>query len=347
MSTTSAYGHLPDGRAVERFELGVPDGLRVAVLSLGATVQSLEVPSPAGPVDVVLGLADLEGYLAEPPDYFGAVIGRCANRIGGAAFSLDGHAFELPANDGANTLHGGPDGFHRRLWDVVDSSGDSVTLRLVSPDGDQGFPGEVTVEVAYRVTRDELSFTWTATTDAPTVVALTHHGHLQLGGEAAGSVEDHVLRVAADSFTPVGPDLLPTGSIEPVAGTALDLRSGRPLSDVLAGDDEQLRLARGLDHNYVLTAGAGPAATLSHPASGRVVELFTDQPGLQVYSGNFFDGSKVGKGGAAYGPRAGIALEPQAFPDAIHHEGEPGWPSVALRPGEVRTSTTRWRFSTR
>ena len=314
------------------------------VLDLGAAVQELWVPDAKGSrANVVLGAPDVAGYEKDPSDYLGAVVGRCANRVAGASVRIDGRDHALPANDGPNTLHGGPDGFHRRSWQVEHAEADEIVLTLTSPDGDQGLPGEVAVTVRYRVEGTEVRFEWTATTTATTVVNLTQHAHLNLGGESSGSIGAHTLRVAADSFTPVGPDLLPTGQVAPLEGTALDLRRPRPLDEVRLADDPQVRFARGLDHNYVLTSGE-PAAVLADPPSGRVLEVFTDRPGLQVYTGNFFDGSQVGTGGTAYAEAAGVALEAQAWPDAVHHQGEEGWPSALLETDRTMRSTTVWRF---
>lgn len=339
---------MPDGSPVCRYRLGSVDGLELHVWDYGAIVAQLWVPDAEGRrVNVVLGCTDLAGYLEMARDYYGAVVGRFANRIAGGELPLDGATYRLVRNDGSNTLHGGPDGFACRLWGVVDVGPTSIELALVSPTGDQGFPGALELRVRYTVTEDEVRIEYAATADAPTVVNPTQHAHFNLAGEGEGTVVGHLLAVRASRYTPIDADLIPIGELAPVDGTPLDLREAQALSAGLQTAHEQLDLAHGYDHNYVLDGPAHlPAAVLTDPGSGRVLELFTDAPGVQVYSGNFFDGSNVGPSGRPYPPRAGIALETQLFPDAPHHEGEPGWPSAVLRPGERFTSTTTWRFRT-
>jgi len=340
---------LPDGREVTRFTLGADDGLRLCVLDLGAVVQSLWVPDASGHrANVVLGSSDLAGHLAGADDYYGAVVGRYANRIAGAEIVLDGRTHPLAVNHGAHTLHGGSDGFDRRLWHVDHVDHRTMTFSLVSPDGDQGFPGQVRASVSYEVDADRIRISYRAESDATTVVNLTQHAHFNLAGEGSGSVDTHLLQVAASRFTPVGPDLIPTGELREVDGTPLDLRSPRAVGSVLRSGHEQVRRGRGLDHNFVLDHAADePAAVLSDPLSGRTLTLFTDQPGIQVYSCNFQDGTHVGTSGSTYRQGDGIALETQCFPDAPHHEGEPGWPSAVLRPGETYRRSTVWAFSAR
>ena len=342
------FGALPDGRQVSRFRLGSDDGIRLSVLDLGCVVQELWVPDAAGHrANVVLGCADVEGYLGSANHYLGAVVGRFANRIAGAELPLDGISHPLAANDGAHALHGGPRGFHTRLWQVGHVDDSSIVLSLESADGDQGFPGRMRVTVTYQVTGAEVRIGYLAHTDGPTVVNLTQHAHFNLAGEGSGSVDRHLLRVAGARITPVGRDLIPIGELADVDGTALDLREPRPVGDVVRSGEEQVRLGRGLDHNFVLDDERdGPAVVLTDPASGRVLEVDTDQPGLQVYSGNFFDGTLVGTGGRAYRQGDGVALETQHFPDSPHHEGDEGWPSVVLRPGDDFRSWTTCRFGT-
>lgn len=340
------FGTLPDGLPATRYTIGSPDGLLMRVLDLGAVIQELWVPDATGRrANVVLGCADVGGYLKTPSDYYGAVVGRVANRVAGAEVDLDGTTYQLPANDGPHTLHGGPDGFHRRLWDVAHLDERSIVLVLVSPDGDGGLPGEVAVRVSYEVSAEEVRIGYVATTDAPTFVNLTHHAHFNLAGGGSGSVDGHLLSVAADRYTPVGADLLPTGELADVSGTPLDLRQARRIGDGVRSGHVQVRRGNGYDHNLVLSAPPGePAAVLLDPASGRRLELSTDQPGLQVYTCNVMDGTQIGSSGRAYRQGDGVALETQHFPDAPHHEGEPGWPSVVLRPGQELRSTTTWRF---
>jgi len=248
----------------------------------------------------------------------------------------------LLRNDAGHTLHGGPEGFHCRLWDVLSADDTAITLRLISPDGDQGFPGRLTVTVEYRLVADSVMIHFTARTDATTVVNLASHAHFNLAGEGQGSVEGHLLQIDADRYTPVGPDLIPTGTLENVAGTPLDFRMARPIGDRIRHAHEQLRHGRGYDHNYVLNRRPSmPAAVLSDLTSGRRLEVHTDQPGLQVYTTNFLDGSHIGTGGSAYRQGDGIALETQHFPDSPHW---PHFPSTVLRPGEALSSRTTWRF---
>lgn len=342
------FGVLPDGDTVKRCTIGSTHGVEVSVLTLGAIVHEVWVPDGRGHrVNVVLGAPDVDAYLRESDSYYGAVIGRVANRIAGAALPIGEALHHLPANDGAHTLHGGPEGFHRRLWTVEAQDECSVDVAMVSPDGDQGFPGKLTTRVCYRVVDTEVSITYTATTTGTTPVALTQHAHFNLAGEGNGDVEDHLLTVAADRYSPVAEDLIPLGTHEEVMDTPFDLRSPRILGGVLSDPHPQLALGNGIDDNFVLSSGPGEAAArLEDPASGRVLDILTDQPGLQVYTGNAFDGTHVGTGGRAYPARAGVALETQMFPDAVHHDGEDGWPSPLLRAGQTVQTTTRWRFGT-
>lgn len=338
-------GALPDGRAVSRYTLGRPGALQLRVLDLGAVVQELWVPDAEGRrANVVLGFAGADGYLDAADDFYGAVVGRFANRIAGGEIELDGTTHRLSVNDGMHSLHGGADGFHRRLWTVDHVDDGRIALSLLSPDGDQGFPGAVRVTVTYELAESEVRIGYTAETSATTVVNLTQHAHFNLAGEGSGSVEGHLLRVAADRYTPVGPDLIPTGEIADVSGTPLDLRKAGPIGAGLRSGHEQLRRGRGYDHNYVLDRGASPAAVLEDPASGRVLEVHTDRPGMQVYTCNFQDGTHYGTGGRSYRQGDGVALETQSFPDGPHHLDEPGWPSPVLRPGELFRSSTVWRF---
>jgi aldose 1-epimerase len=342
---TSVFGTADDGRVVTRVDLIAPDGSGATLLDLGAAVLEVRVPDREGRVaNVVLGHRELAGYLANGP-YLGVIVGRCANRIGGAAFELDGRKHRLEANEGRNHLHGGPDGFHTRMWEldrnsfVADQERAAATLRLVSEDGDQGYPGrlEVTATLAWTA-HHQLEVALEARCDAPTVVNLAHHGYWNLAGEGEGTVDDHRLTVHAAAYLPVGDDLLPTGELRPVADTPFDLRSGLRLGDVLRGDDPQLALGHGLDHCFALTRDAvatdepREAVVLEHPASGRTLRVSTTEPGVQVYAGGYLDGSLVGRSGRRYRQGDGLALEPQRFPDAVHH---PHFPKVVLRPGEV------------
>ncbi|WP_219664117.1 aldose epimerase family protein [Streptomyces bambusae] len=339
---------LPDGRRITRWTFGSPEGVTAEVLSLGARLQALYTPDRDGQcANVVLGCestADLFGEAA----YFGATVGRYANRIAGGTLPLGGTTHRLATQQGGHTLHGGPDGFATRLWDGVPvrvGRRAGVRFRMDSPDGDQGFPGALTAEVTYLLGPDgELSLTYRATTDAPTVVNLTNHMYVNLAGEGSGTVLGHLLRVEAARYIPVDAELIPLGPAESVSGTPFDLREARTIGARITEEHPQIRRAGdGFDHNWVLDGtGLRRAAVLSHPASGRRVECLTTEPGLQVYTGNHFDGSLTGRSGRPYVAYAGIALETQRFPDSPNR---PEYPSTYLRPGEEYRSTTAYRFS--
>jgi aldose 1-epimerase len=334
-ATITPFGQMPDGTLVQRIEL-VGGGIRVGVLTLGATLHSVSAPDRDGVLaDITLGFASVGEYLAAP-GYLGASIGRVANRIAGGRFTLDGQAYRVAMNNGANSLHGGSNGFDRRVWDIVAATATSLRLRLVSPDGDQGYPGELVVTADFALADDgSLSIDYRATTDRPTLVNLTSHAYWNLAGDGSGSIDDHRLTVPAAAFTPVDAGLIPTGEIASVAGTPFDFRDGARLGDRVHGDDPQLQLGGGIDHNLVIARAPAIVprllARLAHPA-GRSLDLWSNQPGLQVYSGNFLDGSSIGKSGRAYQRGAGIALEPQMFPDTPNH---PAFGSLRLAPGEV------------
>jgi aldose 1-epimerase len=353
---TAPFGATGDGRAVTRIDLLGADGSGIALLDLGAAVTEVRVPDRHGVLaNVALGYGGLGGYLVNAP-YFGVLVGRCANRIAGAAFDLDGREHRLVANEGRNQLHGGPGGFHARVWTLdrvaAAAAGDdraAVTLHLVSEDGDQGYPGRVEVAATFAWSeRHELDILLEATCDAPTLVNLAHHGYWNLAGEGAGTVDDHRLTVRAGAFLPVDGERLPTGERRPVAGTPYDLREGRRLGDVVRADDPQVAGARGVDHCFVLdraravTGEAAEAAVLHDPSSGRTLRLSTTEPGLQVYAAGYLDGTIVGTSGRRYRQGDGLALEPQGFPDAIHR---PDFPSVVLRPGETYRQKTTFAFS--
>jgi aldose 1-epimerase len=342
------FGRTAEGTAVELFTLRNRRGLAAAVASHGARVVSLLVPDRRGRMgDVVLGHDDLDGYLRDDRPYLGAMVGRCANRIARGELPLDGRVFRLSANEGPNHLHGGWHGFDKAVWAARPLAGGDagVALRHVSPAGDEGYPGTLEVELEIRLTdADELAFEARARTDAPTVVALAHHGYWRLDAPARRDVLGHVLQVNADRFVAIGPGLLPTGELRGVEGTPLDFRTPMALGARVDADDEQLRLAGGYDHAYVLRRGGEGlvhAARLVGPESGRTLDVLTTEPGLQVYSGNFLDGTVVGKGGEAYGRRAAVCLETEHLPDAPHH---PAFPSTVLRPGELYRTTTVYRF---
>lgn len=361
MTSPHPIGTLPDGRTVLAHVLRAP-GIRLEVLDLGATVHSLRLTGPAEDdgsgapedegVEVVLGYAELADHVATPPDFHGAVVGRWANRIAGARFDLDGTAHVLDPNEGTTCLHGGPDGYHRRTWRVVEAGEDVLTLELVSPDGDAGFPGRLVARATYRVTPGEVAIDLSATTDAPTVVSLTNHAYVNLAG--GGSALDHLLTVDGGRYLPTDGALIPTG-VEPVDGTPFDLRTATRAGDAVTGDHPQVRAVGGIDHAYALdhvTSGAPAdpatglhrAARLEDPASGRVLEVLTDQPSVQVYTGNGLDGRHRGLDGAPMDRHGGIALETQRFPDAPNR---PDLGEAVLRPGEEYHARTVWRFSRR
>ncbi|WP_405358811.1 galactose mutarotase [Kitasatospora sp. NBC_00085] len=339
---------LPDGQPVTGWTIGSPEGLTVEVLDLGARLQALYAPDRHGRrANVVLGCEGVEDLLGEAA-YLGATVGRYANRIADGLLPLDGTTHRLATQPNGHTLHGGPDGFATRLWDGVpvrEGRRAGVRLRLHSPDGDQGFPGALTVEATYLL--DPAGALWIgyrATTDAPTVVNLANHAYFNLAGEGSGTVLDHLLRVEAPEYLPVDGELIPIGPIARVAGTPFDLREAAVIGERVAHMDPQIRRAgAGFDHNWVLDGnGFRKVAVLSHPASGRRVECLTTEPGLQVYTGSHFDGSLTGRSGRPYHAYAGIALETQHFPDSPNR---PEYPSTVLRPGEEFRSTTAYCFS--
>ena len=333
------FGTTPDGHDVDLLVVGTAPGPVLEVLTLGAAVHALTVTGGDGVRrNVALGHRDVHDRLSSPA-YVGATVGRYANRIAGSRFELDGREVRVEPNEGEHCLHGGPDGFDRRLWEVVAHTDDEVVLELVSPDGDQGFPGEVTARVGHRVTGDALSIELTATTDAPTVVNLTHHAYLNLDGEGTGTIDEHELEVVADGYLPVDAGI-PTG-IATVEGTPFDLRRATRLGDVVRSGHEQVVAACGLDHCLVVPGeGLRRHAILSSPRTGTRVELWSDQPGVQVFTGNF-DVPIPALGGGIYRMGDGVALEPQLFPDTPHH---PDWPSAVLRPRETYRSIIEWRF---
>jgi aldose 1-epimerase len=334
---------LPDGRVVTSLTVGTAPGSVAHVTTLGAAVERLEVTCGDGVRrNVVLGHADVADRLTSG-SYLGGTIGRYANRIAGGRFELDGRDVEVAAHDRGNSLHGGPDGFDRRVWDVVRHTAEELVLALVSPDGDQGFPGTVSAQVRYLVEEESVHVEMTATTDAPTVVNLTNHAYFNLEGEGAGTVDDHLLTVHADRYTPVDGTGIPLGEHEPVAGTPFDLSRPRPIGSVVREPHPQVVTAGGLDHNFVVPgAGLRTCAVLESPATRTRMRLLSDQPGLQVYTANSLDGTGRGTSGRLYRQGDGVALEPQLFPDSPNR---PGWPSPVLRPGERYAARLAWVFS--
>jgi aldose 1-epimerase len=341
--TTSrdVFGTLASGETVERIRLSSPR-LQVDVITFGARVASILAPEPAtgALAEVTLGLADVAAY-EQDRAYLGATIGRYANRIAGGRFELDGHSYEVPTNEGTNALHGGTHGFNQHVWAAELGDGAEVRMQRTSPDGEMGFPGDLDVTVTFRVEDADLVVEYAATTSAATVLNLTNHSYFNLAG--GGSVEGHLVTVDADRFLPVNETLIPTGSREQVEGTPFDLRSPTAIGAGLRAGHPQLRLGRGYDHTYVLGAPGTSrrAARVEDPGSGRSVELWTDRPGMQLYTANFLDGTVVGRDGTSYRQTDAFCLEPQHFPDAPH---QPDFPTTVLRPGELFGARDIYRF---
>jgi aldose 1-epimerase len=343
------FGTMPDGTRIEAVTLSNGHGVSARIISFGATLQSLKAPDRNGQsADIELGYDDLDSYVNKP-NYWGASIGRYANRIAGGRFTLDGRSYQLAVNDKTNSLHGG-DGFDKRVWHIVsvDQSG-SVTLEIDSPDGDQGYPGALRARVTYTLTEaNELKIDFDAETTAPTVVNMTNHGIFNLAGEGTpGGILQHRLTIPASHYTPVNATLIPTGELKPVQGTVFDFSHGRVIADGFRdGRDPQIVAGRGYDHNFALDAGLTKtpklAARLEDPASGRVLEVLTTEPGVQVYTGNFLDGTFIGKSGHLYRMGDGIALEPQKFPDSPNH---PAFASARVDPGKPYHHSMIFRLS--
>ena len=342
MTTRHPFGTTPDGRAVSRLVLGGEPGLELHLLDLGATIHRLRVTGADGVRrDVALGHPAAADYVASDA-YLGATVGRYANRIRAGRFELDGAAVQVPPNDRGNALHGGPEGFDARVWNVVEATDDTAVLTLTSPDGDQGFPGQVEVTARFVVGTDALDLELTASTDAATVVNLTQHVYLNLDGEGSGTVDDHELQVLASRYVPVDATGIPLDGYAPVDGTPFDLRTPRRVGDVVRQGHEQLVPAQGLDHDLVPDgSGVREVARLRGPVSGTVLTLSTDQPGLQVYTGNFLDGTLPSPSGGRYRQGDGIALEPQLHPDSPNR---PALADPVLRPGETYRWRAVWRF---
>jgi len=345
------FGQL-NGKPVAAVVLSIRGGVKARVIAYGATLQELDVPDRHGHLDdVVLAYPDMSGFLSKP-QYFGATVGRYANRIAKGTFTLEGQRYTLGINNNGHSLHGGLQGFDKVLWTLADVAGGaepSATFTYVSPDGDQGYPGELTVAVTYALTgRNELTIRYRATTTRPTVVNITNHSYFNLAGAGSGrDVLGQRLTILADQYTPADAGLIPTGELRAVAGTAFDFRTAHVIGErVRDGSDAQLVLARGYDHNFVLRGGATQqpklAARLEDPRSGRVLQLLTTEPGLQFYSGNFLDGTAVGKGARVYRQGEALCLEPQHYPDSPN---QPGFPSARLDPGQVYRQVSVYRFS--
>lgn len=344
----ASYKTVIDQKEVGLFYLKNSKGASAAITNYGARLVSLLVPGKDGKlVDVVLGYDSISGYRKKGEPYFGAIIGRYGNRIGKATFTLDGKAYHLDANDGANSLHGGSKGFHAQVWDAKQLSDSALQFSYTSPDMEGGYPGELKAVVTYTLTGDnELKIDYSATTDKATSVNLTNHAYFNLNGEGSGTINDHLLMINADAITPVDSTLIPTGAIQPVANTPFDFRTPTAIGARVDSADEQLKNGKGYDHNFVLKDSSKTshlAATAYGPATGIFMEVYTTEPGLQFYGGNFLTGAdKDGKHGKSYGYRTAFCLETQHFPDAPN---KPNFASTILKPGTTYTTTTSYKFS--
>jgi aldose 1-epimerase len=347
----SVFGNDKDGGIVEIYTLNNALGTEARITRYGATLVSLKTADRNGALaDIVMGFDSLEGYTQTPsPPYFGATIGRYANRIGGAKFTLNRKTYTLDKNDGANSLHGGFHGFDKVMWKAVPFPGNieqSIEFSYLSKDGEEGYPGNLSVTVTYKLTAaNELSIHYTATTDQDTVINLTNHSYFNLSGHDAGEILNHVLTINADRFTPVDAGLIPTGELRKVDGTPFDFRQPHAVGERIESNDEQIKLGRGYDHNWILnrsSKGLEFAARVSDPKSGRVIEVLTTEPAIQFYTGNFLDGSFHGKGGKAYQHRGALTLETQHYPDSPNH---PDFPTTTLKAGEHFDSTTVFRLA--
>ncbi len=336
------FGKMPDGQAVERFTLTNAKGVVVQAISYGGIITSLRVPDRTGRLDdIVLGFDNLDGYLKDHP-FFGAIIGRFGNRIAKGAFTLDGKTYKLATNNGPNHLHGGTKGFDKVLWTAEPVAGsNAIAFTRTSPDGEEGYPGNLRVRVTYTLTdANELIVDYLATTDKATPVNLTQHSYFNLAGQASGDILGHQLMLNADRYTPVDDTLIPTGELAAVTGTPFDFRKLTAIGARINQDNAQLTSGKGYDHNWVLNRkgeGRQLAARVVEPKSGRTMEITTTEPGIQFYSGNFLDGTLTGKAGAVYKHRTGFCLETQHYPDSPN---QPKFPSTILKPGaEYKTST--------
>ena len=338
-----------DGRTVEIYTLTNRRGVEAKIITYGGAVVSLKVPDRKGKLeDVVLGYDHLDDYL-KGTSYFGALIGRYGNRIGNGRFTLNGIEYKLATNNGANHLHGGPKGFDKVIWTAKPlevKNGVALALTYLSRDGEEGYPGNLSLAVTYTVTdNNELKISYSATTDKDTIVNLTHHSYFNLAGHTSGDILNHQLMIDADRFTPNDAGSIPTGELRSVKGTPFDFTKATAIGERIGNDDEQIKFGKGYDHNWVLNGKMGtlrPVAKVFEPTTGRVLEVWTTEPGLQFYSGNFLDGSQIGKGGKAYQRRSGLCLESQHYPDSPN---KPAFPSTILRKGSKYQTTTIYKFS--
>jgi aldose 1-epimerase len=346
--TSTDFGRTGDGVNARIFTLTNKNGLEARITNYGGIVVSLKTPDRNGAMaDVVLGFDTLAGYISSPSPYFGALIGRYGNRIGHARFTLDGVEYKLAANNGENSLHGGTHGFNEKIWTPRELPDGGLELTYLSKDGEEGYPGNLKTIVTYRLTDDNsLTIDYSATTDKDTVLNLTNHSYFNLKGAGQGDILGHMLTLTADRFTPVDAGLIPTGELRAVSGTPFDFTKSTAIGSRIERNDEQLKLGKGYDHNWVLNNFNKPgnsalAARVVEPTSGRVMEVYTTQPGIQFYTGNFLDGTIKGKGGKAYRQRYGFCLETQHFPDSPN---KPSFPSTVLKPNQKFHSTTVFKF---
>ncbi|MDR6461709.1 aldose epimerase family protein [Chryseobacterium sediminis] len=345
---TSDYGVTPKGDSIKKYTLTNKNGMKVEVINFGGIITSLTAPDRNGKYeDVVLGFTKPEGYFDGNPYYFGALIGRYGNRIANAKFTLEGKAYEIDKNDGPNSLHGGKEGFHTRFWNievVKDAKFPTLKLSYTSADGEEGYPGKLTTTVFYTLTDDNaLEISYEAGTDKPTVVNLTQHSYFNLSGNFTKTITDHELQINADHFLPVNETLIPTGEQKAVKGTPFDFTVSKPIGKDISAEDDQLKKGKGYDHNWILNGkGLRSIAKVYHHATGRLMEVFTDEPGVQFYSGNFLDGKFDTKTGGKNEFRTGFCLETQHFPDSPN---QPSFPSTELKPGQKYQSKTIYKFS--
>lgn len=346
-----SFGKLPDGTEVDSYTLTNKNGVEVKITNYGATVTSIKVPDRSGKLDdVTLGYDSIDGYLAKNP-HMGSLAGRYANRIANGEFKLGGKTITLAKNNGPNHLHGGPNGFYKQIWKASDASnkeGIAVRMTYLSKDGEENYPGNLDVTVTYTLTeQNELKIDYLATTDKETVVNLTNHSYFNLAGAGSGDVLGHQLKINAKNTTEIDKTLIPTGKLSPVAGTPFDFGKLTAIGARINDTNEQLQIGKGYDHNFVLDTGGkldAQAVEVYEPTTGRVMEVFTDQPGVQLYTANHLDGSIIGKGGKAYKQRGAFCLETQHHPDSPN---KPNFPSTALKPGEKYQTTTIYKFSAR
>ncbi|MDR2911429.1 MAG: galactose mutarotase [Bacteroidales bacterium] len=336
-----------DGKQIALYTLKNNNGLTVQITNFGAKVVSLYTPDKNGDFDdIVTGFGSIDEYFNTKETYFGATIGRYGNRIGGAQFTLNDTVYNFAKNDGENTLHGGVKGFNSVVWDANKINDNTIELTYLSPDMEEGYPGNLSVRLIYTLTNNnELKIEYFAITDKPTHVNLTHHSYFNLQGDGSGDVKNHILQINADSYTPVNNGLIPTGEIVAVAGTPMDFRTPTPIGANINNDFEQLKIGSGYDHNWVLADnaknGLNYAAKVVEPTTGRTLEVYTNEPGLQFYGGNFLDGTVIGKGGKAYAFRSSFCLETQHFPDSPN---KPEFPSTLLEPGDEYYSFCIYNF---